>query len=141
MKRYTSTILLCTMVITGFMMLGAPVMAKKSATDARGFLRTTVGKTGISERDPIEVSATVIKAALALVGVIFLILMVYGGFTWMLARGNEELVNKARDTVKAAAIGLVIIVAAYSIANFITDLVQRGARTGTPNSSAINELK
>jgi hypothetical protein len=62
---------------------------------------------------------TVIKIALGLVGVIFLTLMVYAGATWMIARGDESRAEKARDTIVASVIGLVIVVGAYAITNFV----------------------
>lgn len=117
------------------------VFAKKTIGDARTFLQGTAGETGLKETDPITVSGIVIQAALGIVGFIFLILVVYGGFTWMMARGNEETVTRARTTVSAAAIGLVIVVAAYAITYFVTELVQRGVKAGTPTNSDIGQLR
>lgn len=61
----------------------------------------------------------VITTALEFVGVIFLILAIYAGYTWMTARGEEEKVTKAKDTLTAAIIGLVIVVAAYAISYYV----------------------
>ena len=61
----------------------------------------------------------VIGAGLAFIGVLFFILMIYGGFIWMTARGNEQQVEKARDLIAAAIIGLIIVLAAYAITTFI----------------------
>lgn len=60
-----------------------------------------------------------VGAVLAFLGVIFLLLMIYGGITWMIARGNEQAVQKAKDIMEAAIIGLVITLAAYAITAFI----------------------
>ena len=38
----------------------------------------------------------IIKTALSFIGVIFLALLIYGGYTWMIARGNEQSVEKAK---------------------------------------------
>ena len=65
--------------------------------------------------------STIIAAVLSFLGVIFLMLMVYGGFLWMNARGNEQQVTKAKDLITAAIIGLVIVLAAYAISYFIID--------------------
>jgi hypothetical protein len=62
---------------------------------------------------------TVIKYALSLVGVIFLVLMVYAGVIWMTARGDEARVSKAKDTIIAAIIGIIVVVASYAITNFV----------------------
>ncbi|MEK7516207.1 MAG: hypothetical protein AAB562_01275, partial [Patescibacteria group bacterium] len=61
----------------------------------------------------------IIAVGIGLVGVIFLVLMVYGGFLWMTARGDEQKVEKSKDLITAAVIGLVIVLAAYIITNFV----------------------
>ena len=61
----------------------------------------------------------IVGAVLAFIGVLFLGLMIYGGFTWMTARGNDQDVEKAKDLIQAAVIGLVIILAAYAITSYI----------------------
>lgn len=61
----------------------------------------------------------VIGVGLSLIGVIFLILMIYSGFLWMLARGNETEVTKAKDLIQAAIIGLIIVLAAYAITQYV----------------------
>jgi len=71
---------------------------------------------------PREIPGTIGKivgAGLAFIGVLFLILMIYGGFTWMLARGNEQEITKAEDLIYSAVIGLVIVLAAYAITAYV----------------------
>lgn len=62
----------------------------------------------------------VVQLAMSFLGVIFTALIVYGGFTWMLARGEEEKVKKAQSIIRGSIIGLVIVLASYSISYFIT---------------------
>jgi uncharacterized BrkB/YihY/UPF0761 family membrane protein len=61
----------------------------------------------------------VVGAGLAFIGVIFLILMIYGGFIWMIARGNQQEVTKAKDLITAAVIGIIIVLAAYAITQYL----------------------
>lgn len=63
--------------------------------------------------------STIVQTALSLVGVIFLVLMIYGGYLWMTARGAEEQVTKAKNLITAAVIGLIIVLAAYAISIFV----------------------
>ena len=56
---------------------------------------------------------------LSLLGVIFMILMILAGYNWMTAGGDEEKITKAKDTIRAAIIGLIIVVAAYAISVFV----------------------
>jgi hypothetical protein len=71
--------------------------------------------------------ASVIQGALLLIGTIFGILVIYGGYLWMVARGNEEYVKKAKNILEAAAIGIVIVMGAYAISSYIIDVVTRAS--------------
>lgn len=66
-----------------------------------------------------SVAGGIIKIFLSLLGVIFVVLLIYGGFLWMNARGNAEQVTKSQDLIRDAVIGLVIVVAAYAITYFV----------------------
>lgn len=75
--------------------------------------------TGLGEVDPRVATANVINIALGLLGIIAVVLIVYAGFRWMTSAGNEEAVSSAKKTLMAAVIGLVIILSAYTIANYV----------------------
>ena len=68
---------------------------------------------------PTSITTTVINAGLSLIFLVFLLLSIFAGFRWMLARGNEEHVTTAKNTLEAAIIGLVIVSAAYAITNVL----------------------
>jgi len=59
--------------------------------------------------------SSIVAIFLSLLGVIFFILMLYGGYNWMTAAGDEKKVEKAKDTIRNALIGLIIVIAAYAI--------------------------
>ncbi|OGF26555.1 hypothetical protein A2477_00205 [Candidatus Falkowbacteria bacterium RIFOXYC2_FULL_47_12] len=61
----------------------------------------------------------VINVVLSFVGVVFLILIIYGGFIWMTAGGSEEKVGQAINIFTAAAYGLMIVIAAFLITRYI----------------------
>ena len=75
---------------------------------------------------PDSIIGTVIQTALSLLGVIFVILMIYGGYLWMTAKGNEEQVVKAKNVIIAAITGLVIVIAAYAISYFVISKISTG---------------
>ncbi|OGH85866.1 MAG: hypothetical protein A2493_02360 [Candidatus Magasanikbacteria bacterium RIFOXYC12_FULL_33_11] len=77
-------------------------------------------KAGITEGDVGNITGTVISAILSLVGIIFLILMVYAGIIWMTARGDDSKTENAKKTITASIIGLFIVVSAYAITQFVT---------------------
>src|SRR3989339_2157923 len=61
---------------------------------------------------------SIISVLISLIGVIFLILLIYAGFLWMTAGGNEKQVEKAKDMMLRAVVGLVILLASYSLSTF-----------------------
>ena|SRR3989338_8213724 len=63
----------------------------------------------------------IINGALTLVGIIFVVLLIYAGFLWMTAAGNEEKVTKAKTLITQAVIGLGITLAAYAITTFVVN--------------------
>jgi len=63
----------------------------------------------------------IINTLTSILGVIFVILMVAAGFTWMTSSGNEEQIKKATGTIKSATIGLVLTLSAWAIWRFIFD--------------------
>jgi len=80
---------------------------------------------------------TAVKAVLSLLGIIFIILMIYGGFMWMTASGDDEQVKKALSVIKNAIIGLIIVVGAYAIWAFISILVP--SQTSPPTAIEIED--
>ncbi|MFH0840403.1 MAG: hypothetical protein V1865_00240 [bacterium] len=83
---------------------------------------TEIGKTAFEDfgdRDPRVIAGNVIKILLALLGVIAVVLILYGGFLWMTAMGNDDKVAKAKSLIGAGIIGLLVILAAYAITVFV----------------------
>jgi len=61
----------------------------------------------------------IIMTGLSLLGIIFLVLIIYAGYLWMTATGNEEKVSKAKSIMTMAIIGLIIVLSAYAISYFV----------------------
>lgn len=77
----------------------------------------------LSPTDPRERVGQIIGVILSFIGVIFLILMIYAGILWMTAAGNDQQVNKAKNLMINAIIGLIIVFAAYAITAYVGDLL------------------
>ncbi|HAT03526.1 MAG TPA: hypothetical protein DCS29_01980 [Candidatus Magasanikbacteria bacterium] len=88
-----------------------------------------VRDSGLSDQDPRIVISRIINVSLGLLGIIATVLILYAGFRWMTAGGNSESVDTARKTLFAAVIGLIIILSAYAISNFVLRNLAR-ATTG-----------
>lgn len=61
---------------------------------------------------------TIINGVLSFIGVVLLVLFIYGGWTWMTAGGNEEKVKQANKILSSAIIGFVLIFLSYALTNF-----------------------
>lgn len=66
-----------------------------------------------------EIVGQIINVFLGILGVVFLILTIYAGILWMTAAGNDEKIGQAKKILTSSIIGLVIVLAAYSIASFV----------------------
>jgi TRAP-type C4-dicarboxylate transport system permease small subunit len=82
-----------------------------------------------------ETIGQIINVALGLLGIIFLILLVYAGFLWMTAAGNTEQLDKAKKILTTSVIGLVIILAAYAISAFV---IEELTQATTGETSAVS---
>ncbi len=61
----------------------------------------------------------IVNTALSLLGIVFVILIVLGGYKWLTAGGDEKDVSEALSYIKRAIIGLVITLSAWAIWLFI----------------------
>lgn len=66
-----------------------------------------------------ETLGFVVRTILSFVGVIFISLMVYAGFLWMTARGDEGKIETSQNIIRSSIIGLIITIGAYSITAFV----------------------
>ena len=84
------------------------------------FLAITAKAAGFPDPKTIpEIVGAIINSFLSLLGVIFLCLIIYGGFVWMTSAGNETKVYKAKQILTNAITGLIIIMGAYGITFFV----------------------
>jgi len=124
MKKAILIIFFAFIIASAFLpLLNAPALA--FSVDETG-LTETAEEADLPETDIPSIVGRLINGLFALVGVIFFILLVYGGLLWMTARGNEENIKKAKDLIIAAIIGLLIVLAAYAIAQFVITVLVGG---------------
>lgn len=98
------------------------VLAQASTTPAsriQGQSNAFNKQAGFMTNDLGTIISLIIKTVLGLLGIIFLVLIIMAGFKWMTAGGNEQQITDAQGTMKTAIIGLVIVLAAYSITYFV----------------------
>jgi len=116
-KNKTKKLILIFSVLLLFSFL-MPTLAGAITPDETG-LGQTADEAGLPKTDVASVIGSIVKTLLAVLGVIFFILLVYGGLLWMTAHGNQEKVDKAKDALTSAIIGLLIILVAYAFATYV----------------------
>lgn len=61
----------------------------------------------------------IIQIVLSVIGVLFVIFMIYGGYIWMTAAGNDQKTEKAKSIITESILGIIIVIGAYAISYFV----------------------
>lgn len=68
------------------------------------------------QRDFVDAWSIYVSGLAGILSALFLVIIIYGGWLWMTARGNEEQVGKAKRIIVGSIIGIVIIISGRLIA-------------------------
>lgn len=79
----------------------------------------------------------IIRVILSLLGIVTIGFIIYGGFMWMTSGGSEEKLDQAKRTITNGVIGLVIMLSAFAITEFVMRSV--GNATGTQTGFVSSE--
>lgn len=126
MKFLQSVLVSCGM----FVMLGTitPVLAQGSLQDAPNQLDMAAEDTGIGAGSELGNLPSVIAAALrfilSLLGTLMLGYMVYAGYLWMTAQGDEGEITKAKGIMINTVIGFLVVVSAWAITYLVQSRFQ-----------------
>lgn len=71
----------------------------------------------------IQILGLYTNGIIGLLGLIFLVLIIWGGFKWMTAQGNEEQVSRAKKVIVNAALGLSIVLLARILTTLLLNIV------------------
>ena len=76
-----------------------------------------------------DIVGNLINSAFDIFGILLLVYILYGGYKYMTAQGDSKNVDTAKDTIKNAIIGTVILISANFIATYVVDALSK-ATTG-----------
>lgn len=85
-----------------------------------------------------ELIGTIVSSVLGFLGIIFFCLIGYAGLIWMTAQGSEEKIERAKDTISGAVIGLVIVMAAYAFTQFVFSQLATRPGSTAPAATTTN---
>lgn len=60
-----------------------------------------------------------IQLVLGLLGIVGVTMLIYGGYAWLTSAGNSSRLEHAQEIIRAAVVGLVIILLSWSIVRYI----------------------
>ena len=120
MSKKSLSILTLAIALGFIIMSAAPVLALESLVPpaCRGSqVGANVNDCGVSQM--IEVLINVTNIILELTGAVALAVFIYGGVMWIIAAGNDERVKQGKEALKAAVIGIILILTSWLIVNFV----------------------
>lgn len=132
-KLFVSVISLLFLLTSVSSVLADPNSISGATAKQTSAFMTTAGFSQTAQAEGII--SVIIRLILSFLAVIFVILMIFSGYQWMTAGGNEEQVKKAQTRIKNAVIGLVVVILAYAITAFVFKNLQGGPSNKTPNPS------
>jgi hypothetical protein len=136
MKKILSVAFFLALVLVLGGSLVSTVHAQNLGIDDVHKAGTQAGFTQATETTLAENIGRLITVLFSVLGVLFTVLIVYAGYLWMTARGEDEQVTKSKNIMGRAVIGLIILMSAYSITRFVVPRVLEGSvntsTTSTP---------
>ncbi len=85
-----------------------------------------------SQSEIAVVIGSIVTALLGVLGVVFLALLIYGGFLYMTDLGDEKQAATAKKLITNATIGLVIVAVSFAVTKFVLDSI--GGAAGVSGS-------
>ena len=100
----------------------AVASAYDKARDNLGTIGTQTGLGEIQKSGQVDIYtrlANYLNVLLGLVGIVASVYIIYAGIKWIRAGGNDEEVKAAKDTIRSAIYGLLVVFGSYAIVNFV----------------------
>ena len=114
--------------LTAGKVMALSVQEGAEAARAEGMPADLIGPDGVFT----QITNTVLYA----VGIISVIMLIYGGLRYVISGGDSKKVTDAKNTILYAIIGLIISILAFAIVNFVINAV-----TGESDSAATPNLQ
>lgn len=78
------------------------------------------------KNDLVKSITGIINAVIGVLGIVAVTVIIVGGIGYMTSSGDAGKVKKAKDTILYGVIGLVIVVLAFAIVNFVIANILKG---------------
>lgn len=81
---------------------------------------TEVCKATAPDNNVSSMAKTIINILLTILGIIAVIMIIFGGIRYTTSGGDSSRVKAAKDTIMYSVVGLVVAILAFAIVNFVT---------------------
>jgi hypothetical protein len=122
------------LVVALFCVFGTLFVATPALAQTSDAFATFGDATTLSQDNIAVIVARIIRIALSILGILVVVLIVYAGFLYMTARGEQGPIDKAKKIFQQGGIGLIIIFSAYGITTFILNALTDAAFGGSTTS-------
>lgn len=93
----------------------------------------------LGERDPRVIAVYLINLSLEFVGILLLVMILWGGLQYMLSFGRDEKMKRARATIVNAILGFILILSSWAIVRFVLSSFV-SATTGDASTSFLGPI-
>lgn len=137
-KKFTMAVLATAFAFVGLTSQTAAAVTCPAGTPGagRGDV-SSLAECSISESKDTLMStiAKIINVALGVLGIVAVIVIIYGGFTYVTSSGDAAKITKAKNTIIYGVIGLIVSLLAFAIVNFVLkNVFSPSADTGEDSS-------
>lgn len=94
----------------------------------------TTAETADKPFDPRIFAGQVITVILQLLGTYFVVLIILAGYRLIKADGDTSKIEQAKETIQKAIVGLIIILASYSLASFASKKAVEAVNNASPKT-------
>lgn len=102
-----------------------PVLADDvCGSSASAEVKAAAGCSGTGDQLPITIQ-NILYAIIGVIGIVAVIFIIIGGVNYMTSQGDASKLQKAKNTILYAVIGLVVCVLAFLIVNFTIGIIRR----------------
>ncbi|MCX6744070.1 MAG: pilin, partial [Candidatus Parcubacteria bacterium] len=106
----TAKVLLIVILFAAVFLFVSPALAQTQDLTGLSYAQYT----GLGTQDIRITVAKLIRVFFGLLGLVAILIILYGGFLYMTSQGNPEVIDKAKKVLYGALIGLIICLCAFA---------------------------
>ena len=121
LKKGLGLVALTLTTVFGF--VGNAGSLRGEGADVKSISECNIAQEHAGSNDLMGTINTAINVVLGVLGLLAVIVIIYGGFMYTTSAGDASKIKKAKDTIMYGVVGLVIALLAYAIVNFVVSSI------------------